>query len=59
MKIKPKMLITDGSGDAYCPRCKAWLSEYHVSTHSIDEREQKYCHECGQRLIWDIDWSKA
>lgn len=53
----PMMLVTDRCGDAYCPRCGTMLTGYHKSTHSLDDIPCKYCRDCGQRLIWDIDWS--
>ena len=53
------MLNTDGCGGAYCPKCGEMKTEYHVRYHSLDGVKQRYCSRCGQRLIWDIDWSNA
>lgn len=52
----PRLLRSDHCGDAFCPNCGAWLAEYHVSTHSIDEDSKRVCPYCGQPLVWDIDW---
>ncbi len=53
-----KMLLSDRCGSVYCPRCKDYVSDYHVSTHSIDGPKCNYCSNCGQKLIWDIEWTE-
>lgn len=53
---KAKLLVTDGCGDAYCPNCGTWMSEYHPKySNMLDERPQNYCENCGQRLVWKIE----
>ena len=55
-KDEPRRLISDGCGDAYCPNCGTWASEYHPRySNRLDERPQNYCKNCGQRLIWEVE----
>lgn len=53
-KEKPLPLINNRCGDAYCPRCSAWLSEYHWREDRLDEYPKRYCDNCGQRLVWKV-----
>lgn len=56
---KPLRLVTDRAGSAYCPTCGSYKTDYHAKTHSLDDTPQNFCSECGQGLIWDIDWKEA
>lgn len=54
-KERPKLLISDNCGDAYCPRCGKWLSEHHPKDKNpLSEKPKRYCHHCGQRLLWEV-----
>lgn len=54
-KEKPLPLMSDGCGDAYCPRCGRWLSEHHPKQiPSLPERPVNYCPNCGQRVLWVV-----
>lgn len=54
--FEPKKLDGDGCGGAWCPKCGAYITEYHPKYgNELDGPVEKHCGNCGQALIWEVD----
>jgi len=57
--MKPICETTDDNGVEYefehykCPNCKIILHQRYKKSKTPMEYNQKFCHECGQKLNWD------
>ena len=58
--VKVIVQTEDGNGIPYeyehyrCPNCENILHQHYRKSKEPMRYSQKYCHDCGQKLLWDL-----